>query len=693
MPLDPRIILAAAPQPQAVEPFDPLRTMGQVYQLQGLQQEQQIRALQLQDAQRKEQERRDLGAIYRRHVTTDPVTGQSTIDLPGAMTEAYRVNPVTAFTMQQAYTTTRAESRKADLEAQKAQVEQALKGLEFGGQVAQGVEDRIAAGADPQVAWQWGLETMRRAGLPTQSITPTYDANMLAGWKGQALALKDKLTAQQKVIDQQLRTREVAATEAGVPLTKARAKRGEAELKALEDVQAVEPGGKRMTEDDIADAMRQTGRSRQEVVEAAKAKGYSLPGETGAAPAAPAPTAAPAPAAAAPAAPALAPAAAPPTAPVPAPAAVATPAPAPTPVPAAAGATVPPLAPAPAPAATPPLTPAPAPAPAPAAMPAPPSPRLQGDMQRLRALEAQRARQEAHLEQLRPYATSEAGARRLQQGERELTRLNSEIDTLQQRLYEQSPESLARKKEVARAGVDVKLDEPLSTEDASRLGVGLGTTWRDIREGTTQPSRGPVPPLKGEAAKTYQLGNRMALGHGTVAQLEDRGVTGQPFLLQLEGAMDKLGSGAVATVLGLATRGAGLGALGSTAGGGALGLGIGNLASGLVNQLRSPEERLYLTAQLGFIAGILRKESGAAISAPEYLQYARIYFPQPGDDADTLAYKRQLRQSEVDALAEEFPNRPFRTAPALPAAVTRERPAGVPPGFTRETPALRQLAP
>jgi uncharacterized coiled-coil protein SlyX len=318
---------------------------------------------------------------------------------------------------------------------------------------------------------------------------------------------------------------------------------------------------------------------------------------------------------------------------------------------------------------------------------------VQADEQRLGALEAQRARQEAHLEKLRPYATSEAGAKRLQQGERELTRLNNEIDHARTRIYEQGPESLQRRKAIAQAGVDVELDKPLSTEDASRLGVGLGTTWRDIREGTTAPSRGPVPPLKGEAAKTYQLGNRMALGHGTVAQLEDRGVTGRPFLLQLEGAADKLGSGAVATVLGLATRGSGLGSVGGTAGGGAVGLGIGNLAAGWVNQFRDPAERLYVTAQLAFIAGILRKESGAAITAQEYLQYSRIYFPQPHDDLDTVAYKRQLRQSEIDALAEEYPNRPFPAAPALPEAVTRERPAGVPPGFTRETPARRDLAP
>jgi hypothetical protein len=52
-----------------------------------------------------------------------------------------------------------------------------------------------------------------------------------------------------------------------------------------------------------------------------------------------------------------------------------------------------------------------------------------------------------------------------------------------------------------------------------------------------------------------------------------------------------------------------------------------------------------------------------------------------------------LRQAEIDALQEDYPNRPFPAAPGLPPAVTRDRPAGVPPGFTRETPELRQLQP
>lgn len=228
MPLDPRIIQQAAPAP--APPFDPLRAMGQVYQLQGMQQQAQMGQLAMADAQRQEQERRDLGAIYRRHVVTDPTTGQATLDLPGAMTEAYRVNPVTAFKMQQEYTQTRAETTKTALEAQKAQTEQALKGLEFGGQVAQGVEDRIAAGTDPQEAWQWGLETMRRAGLPTQGITPTYDATMLAGWKGQALQLKDKLEAQHKAIANQLREQELLETQKRTTLEQRRTAVQEREL-------------------------------------------------------------------------------------------------------------------------------------------------------------------------------------------------------------------------------------------------------------------------------------------------------------------------------------------------------------------------------------------------------------------------------------------------------------------------------
>jgi len=602
MPLNELIPLMAG---RGVTPLQsPLQTLGQVYQLREMQQNYQTDQLQLEAAQRQEQERQDLGAIYRRNLVIDPRTGRTTLDMPAALSAAYRTNPQLAYGQEQQYRKHQAETRTSDLEARKAELEQAASRLEFGGQIAQGVEARIAAGGDPQQAWQWGIQSMRAAGFPIQGIPEYYDQATLAGWKGQAASIKDRLQAEQKVIEQQLREREVRVQESQIPLNRARARREGKEVEALEGVQAVEPGGKRMSEADIADAMKQTGRSRPEIIEAAKARGYRLPSETGAAPAASAPTAAP----------------------------MAATAPAPAPVPAPAAAT-----------------------------PAAPSPRLQADEQRLRALEATREREEQHIERLRPYATSEAGAKRLTEAHRQMDALTRQIDTLRDRLYEQGPESLTRKQAVAQAGVEAALDKPLSSEDAALYGVPGGTTARELRE---QVSRTPAP-LKGEAAKAYQMGSRMNRGHETVSALEAAGVTGTPFLNTLEQTVDKL-TGAIGAVVGVATGG-GLGGAGAGAG---VGLGVGGLASPLVNQLRTPEQRRYVTAQLAFIAGILRKESGAAITAEEYKQYARIFFPQSGDDADTIAAKRALRQEEIASLQEQFPNRPF---PGAPTAATRVR--------------------
>jgi hypothetical protein len=168
--------------------------------------------MQLAEAQRQEQERGTLARAFRGAVVTDPATGQATVDVPRAFTEAYRTtsDPLTVFKAQQGYLKTQAEASKDTLEAQKLQLEQQLKGLEVGGQVAQGVEDRIAAGMDPQAAWEAGIATLARAGIPTQGIPKFYDAPSLAGWKGQATAIKTRLEAQQKVVDQQLAERRIA---------------------------------------------------------------------------------------------------------------------------------------------------------------------------------------------------------------------------------------------------------------------------------------------------------------------------------------------------------------------------------------------------------------------------------------------------------------------------------------------------
>jgi hypothetical protein len=216
MPLDTRTISNAMqrwPQPDALGSMQ--RGMASGYQLQAAEQANQLNALKLAEAAREEQERGTLAQAFRGALTTDPATGQTRVDIPRAFSEAYRTtsDPLTVFKAQQSYEKSQGESRKSALEAKKLELEQRYKGLEFGGQIAQGIEARIAAGANPQEAWDWGLATMKQAGMPTEGISPFYDANMLAGWKGQAVQIKDQLDYDNKVISNQLREYELAETQ------------------------------------------------------------------------------------------------------------------------------------------------------------------------------------------------------------------------------------------------------------------------------------------------------------------------------------------------------------------------------------------------------------------------------------------------------------------------------------------------
>ena len=55
-------------------------------------------------------------------------------------------------------------------------------------------------------------------------------------------------------------------------------------------------------------------------------------------------------------------------------------------------------------------------------------------------------------------------------------------------------------------------------------------------------------------------------------------------------------------------------------------------------------------AERNFLNSILRRESGAAISATEFESGEKQYFPRPGDDATTLEQKRQNRETQIKNL-------------------------------------------
>lgn len=64
----------------------------------------------------------------------------------------------------------------------------------------------------------------------------------------------------------------------------------------------------------------------------------------------------------------------------------------------------------------------------------------------------------------------------------------------------------------------------------------------------------------------------------------------------------------------------------------------------------STEARQYHNAAQAWVAAQLRDESGAAIGPTEYSNALRDYFPQVGDDSDTIDNKRALRESTVTGM-------------------------------------------
>jgi hypothetical protein len=79
----------------------------------------------------------------------------------------------------------------------------------------------------------------------------------------------------------------------------------------------------------------------------------------------------------------------------------------------------------------------------------------------------------------------------------------------------------------------------------------------------------------------------------------------------------------------------------------------GAVATGLYEQpeeFLSPEDRRVYSAGRRAAALVLRKESGAAISAGEYLSWDQQYLPQPGEGKEDLEAKRRARQDAFQGL-------------------------------------------
>lgn len=81
------------------------------------------------------------------------------------------------------------------------------------------------------------------------------------------------------------------------------------------------------------------------------------------------------------------------------------------------------------------------------------------------------------------------------------------------------------------------------------------------------------------------------------------------------------------------------------------GLTVGQATGVLGNTFMSSEQRRVDQAQRDFVNAVLRQESGAVISDAEFANAKKQYFPQTGDDPNTLAQKRANRQLAIQGFA------------------------------------------
>lgn len=73
------------------------------------------------------------------------------------------------------------------------------------------------------------------------------------------------------------------------------------------------------------------------------------------------------------------------------------------------------------------------------------------------------------------------------------------------------------------------------------------------------------------------------------------------------------------------------------------------------NFMQSEDYQLGRDAGLDFLAAILRKDTGAAVTPSEENWYGRIFLPQPGDKPAVVAAKRERRALAVEAIKAGMP--------------------------------------
>lgn len=86
-----------------------------------------------------------------------------------------------------------------------------------------------------------------------------------------------------------------------------------------------------------------------------------------------------------------------------------------------------------------------------------------------------------------------------------------------------------------------------------------------------------------------------------------------------------------------------------------LGESVAGQVPGVGNYMKSPEFQQAEQAGKEFLQAILRKDTGAAITAEETSEYGSVYLPRPGDSPQLLEQKRVSRQRAIAAINAGLP--------------------------------------
>lgn len=162
-----------------------------------------------------------------------------------------------------------------------------------------------------------------------------------------------------------------------------------------------------------------------------------------------------------------------------------------------------------------------------------------------------------------------------------------------------------------------KEDRVLSATEAQALGVPFGTTAGQAY------GISPTKPLTEAQAKDVTFASRAGEANGYIDELQSSVASMNPLSFAAQVAAEPNSVG---------------------------------------NAFVSDDIRRLRQAERNFETAVLRRESGAAISASEFATDEKKYFPRPGDDAKTLQQKAQARATAIKSMMPA--NAPSSSAPA-----------------------------